>query len=205
MGLSSLRLRPRLAAMLGERAFLGLYSLVALGLFVPLVWVYLGNRQAGPLLWTTPVGPVLLWLLYAVMGVGWVLVVVGLIQPSPVVAGGPAEARVRGAHRLTRHPPFMGFAIFGALHLLLLLGVHASDAVFFAGFPLFSLLGAWHQDRRKLRTAGETFRAWHAATPFLPFTGRETARGLRELPPLGVALGVVLTIALRLLHGPLFS
>lgn len=204
MGLSSQRLRPRLVARLGESGFLGFYSLVAFATFVPLVWFYWESRHAGALLWTLAPGPLLRWALYAGMGVAWVLVVVSLVQPSPVLVGASGDTRVRGAHLLTRHPLFMGLALFGALHLALMPAVFAADGVFFAGFTLFSVVGAWHQDRRKLVTAGESFRAWHAATPFLPFTGCETLRGLRELPPLGVLAGVLLTLTLRWLHGPLF-
>ncbi len=201
MGLSSLRLRPRLVATLGEGGFASLYSLVALAVFVPLVWFYVEHRHEGPLLWALPIGPALRWALYVLMGAGVVLMVGGLVEPSPAGLI-PAGSEVRGLHRLTRHPLFMGVGLMGAVHLLFL--GFASDVAFFAGFPLFALLGCAHQDRRKLATGGDAYRSWHAATPFLPFTGRETLRGLRELRPLSLALGVALTFGLRLLHGPLF-
>ena len=51
MVLSSVQLRPRLISVLGERPYQGLYSTVALLLFVPLVWVYFANKHAGPELW----------------------------------------------------------------------------------------------------------------------------------------------------------
>lgn len=202
MGLSSQGLRPRLVARLGEQPFAGVYSLVAFVFFVPLVWVYLENRHAGPLLWSVALGPAARWGLYAAMALGWILVVAGVVQPSPASLAGGGDTRVRGVHRLTRHPVFMGTGIFGALHCIPL--GFASDLAFFAGFPLFALVGCAHQDRRKLASGGDAYRAWHAETPFLPFTGRDTLRGLRELPPAAVAGGIALTVALRLLHGPLF-
>jgi uncharacterized membrane protein len=201
MALSSLRLRPALVARLGEGPFVGVYSALAFLFFVPLVWVYLAHRHGGPLLWAIPLGPLATWLLYAVMAVAWVLVVAGSIQPSPASLGGK-DTQVRGVHRLTRHPVFMGVGLFGLLHCVFM--GFASDVAFFAGFPLFALAGCAHQDRRKLASAGDAYRAWHAETPFLPFTGAGTLRGLRELPPAAVAGGLALTVALRLLHGPLF-
>src|SRR6266850_7806793 len=51
--LSSTGLRPRLLARLGEQGFRGVYSLVALATFVPLIWVYGTHKHAGSLLWTT--------------------------------------------------------------------------------------------------------------------------------------------------------
>jgi len=47
LGLASVRVEPRLRAKLGDGPFLGLYSLVALAIFIPLVWIYLANRHAG--------------------------------------------------------------------------------------------------------------------------------------------------------------
>jgi uncharacterized membrane protein len=207
MGLSSLRLRPRLLAALGPTGFRGLYSLIALVTFTALVWIYLVHRHQGPCLWSLPIGTAGLWTIYALQGVAWTLIAAGSLQPSPVVTsafagapGGPIE--VRGVQRITRHAIFMGLGLFGALHLPV--NGFASDVAFWSGFPLFALVGCWHQDRRKLASEGEAYRAWHAATPFLPFTGPETVRGLREFPPLALALGIGLATGLRLLHGPLF-
>ena len=205
MALSSLRLRPRLVAAAGERAFLGLYSLVALAIFTALFWFYLDHRHQGALLWATPVGAAGRWAIYALQALAWTMIAAGLAQPSPVVMGLPEERRPkepRGVQHLTRHPVFMGLGLFGALHLVV--NGFASDALFWAGFPIFALIGSAHQDRRKRVTLGEPYRAWCDATPFLPFTGRETARGLREMGPLPTAIGVALAIAFRLLHGPLF-
>ena len=51
MGLSSLRVRGRLVAALGERGFLGVYTLVAFATFVPLVGFYFSHKHEGPFLW----------------------------------------------------------------------------------------------------------------------------------------------------------
>lgn len=207
MGLSSLRLRPRLAGALGERPFQGVYSLIAAVILTALVWVYLTHRHEGPLLWAIPLGTAGLWTTYVLQGVSWTLVVGGVVQPSPVLAAAfsdesPERIEVRGVQRITRHAVFMGIALFGALHLPV--NGFLTDAIFWAGFPIFAIVGSWHQDRRKLATEGEAFRAWHAATPFLPFTGRGTLRGLKEIPPLVIAIGTGLTVVFRLLHGPLW-
>ena len=78
MTLSSRRLRPRLVAALGERGFLGVYSLVAITVFVALVWRYWAHRHAGALLYTPPaLGVAGLWTLYVLQGVAWTLVVAG--------------------------------------------------------------------------------------------------------------------------------
>lgn len=201
LGLSSARVRPHLRRTLGERGFQGVYSLVALALFVPLCWVYFTHRHAGPVLWEVSLGPVLRGAIYVGMGVGVGLLVAGVAQPSPFAIA-PGKARVRGVHRLTRHPVFMGLGILGLLHLIP--NGAASDVAFFAGFPIFAIVGAHHQDRRALRSGDPSLQAFLASTPFLPFCGRGSLRGLREISPLVIGGSVVLTVALRLLHGPLF-
>jgi uncharacterized membrane protein len=202
IGLSSLGLRPRLVRLIGERPFQGVYSLVALALFIPLVAVYFSNVHAGPWLLPFARGLVLRWITYLVMGLAFVLLVASLVRPSPAGVV-PGESVPRGIYRITRHPMLFAFVLFGLSHALQ--NGTATDLAFFGGFVWFSLLGAWHQDRRKLATAGPGFRAFHEATPFLPFTGRETLLGVRELSPWIVALGIALTLGIRWFHGPLFG
>jgi uncharacterized membrane protein len=202
MGMSSLRWRPGLVSALGERGFQGVYSLVSLAIFVPLVWIYTSGKHAGPFFWYLgPLTPVR-WLAYVLMGAALTLVVAGATRPSPAsVAPGPA--RVVGVFRITRHPVFMGLALFGLAHLLTA-RVHAAEFVFFGGFVVFSLVGCSHQDQRKLVTAGEDFRRFHAETPFLPFTGRDTLRGLKEMP-IPLVVGVGLAVLVRYYHATLFG
>jgi uncharacterized membrane protein len=201
MGLSSASVRPRLVARLGEGPFLGLYSLISFLFFVPLVWVYFTHKHAGPWLWSVPLTAPLRWAIYVVMGLALVMAVAALARPSPASII-PGSATPRGMQRITRHPLFMGLGLFGVVHLIP--NGSAADIVFFGGFPLFALVGSWHQDRRKLASLPQ-LRAFYQDTPFLPFTGRETLRGLRELSPLVVMGGIVATIVLRYYHRAWFG
>jgi uncharacterized membrane protein len=200
LGLASVRVEPKLRAKLGDVAFLGLYSVVALALFVPLITIYFGNRHAGPWLWVVTVGPALRVLLYLGMTLGLILAVGSLLRPSPASLLPNAPADARGVYRVTRHPLVLGLALIWALHLIP--NASTADVAFFGGFLLFSLAGAWHQDARKLQADDPKLREFIAATSFLPF-GRGVA-GLAELPPLVVALGVVAALGIRWLHGSLW-
>jgi len=196
MGLSGQGLRPRLVARLGDRGFQGVYSLVALATFVPLVWSYYAHKHTGPYLWNLVRLPGVKWIGYGLMGAALVLVVAGLVQPSPASMR-PGKPLVRGVARITRHPLFMGFGLWGVAHLLLAM-VHASELAFFGGFAIFAVVGCEHQDQRKLATLGESYRAYVAATPFLPFSSKGFVRGLVEMPmPIAVAGGIALAFALR--------
>lgn len=200
--LSSLGLRPRLVERLGERGFQGLFSVVALAIFVPLCAVYAQHKHAGAFLWYLAPNPVARWTAYGLMALALALLVGGFFTPSPAQSGKDV-AEPRGVLRVTRHPVLMAFAVYGVAHLLIA-RVNAAELVFFAGFPLFVVAGAHHQDRRKLATRGEPFRRFHAATGFLPFSRPGALRGLREAA-LPVALGVALAAAVRLVHPAIFG
>ncbi len=207
IGLSSAPLRSRLVSILGERGFGALYSLVAFATFVPLVWVYAVNRHAGPQLWHLGGLTAVRWLVYACMGFAFVLVAAGMARPSPLALakGKPQPA---GILRITRHPVFMGMGLFGLLHLLVA-SVNASELAFFGGFPLFVLLGAAHQDRRKLLTADDAFRNFHRDTAFLPSprpaaVAAATAAVLRE-DAVAALIGVVAAVILRVFHPVFFG
>ena len=203
--LSSLSFRPRVVAVLGEKNFLGVYSLVALATFVPMVSVYFGNKHSGPMLWSVAVTPSVEALVTFVMGVALVLLVAGIVTPSPVAMNVARDqpVEIKGVHYLTRHGVFMAAGLFGLVHLIP--NGFASDIAFFAGFPIFALVGCLHQDRRKLVTDTERYSGFHAATPLIPFTGNQTLRGLRELAPVAYAVGIGLAIALRYFHAQLFG
>jgi uncharacterized membrane protein len=197
LGLASVRVEPRLRAKLGDVAFLGLYSVVALAIFVPLVRLYFANRHAGGWLWLIDVTPPLRAVLYVVMTLATVLVVGSLLKPSPASVA-PGKAEVAGVYRVTRHPMVLGLALLFALHLIPNAG--ATDVAFFGGFVAFAVLGAWHQDARKLHAPPPGFREFHAGTRFLPFTSAAAFRGLGEIPPLVWALGLALSAFARYWH-----
>lgn len=203
IGLSSAPLRSRLVSSLGERGFGAFYSLVALATFVPLVWVYAVNRHAGPQLWHLGGLTALRWLVYACMGFAFVLVAAGMARPSPLALA-KGKPQVAGILRITRHPVLMGMGLFGLLHLLVA-SVNASELAFFGGFPLFVLLGAAHQDRRKLLTADDDLRSFHRDTSFLPLPRpAASAAALRE-DAVAALIGVVVAVILRVFHPVFFG
>ena len=210
MALSSARLRPRLRTRLGEQGFRGLYSLIALAIFIPLVRIYWTHRHAGPLLWTTIGPPEIATLLnHVLMALALILLASSLLPagaaPSAMHAQLEGIARVRGMTRITRHPTLVSFALFGIAHLLV--NGNLSDVAFFGGFPLFTWIGARHQDERMARDRAG-YRNVIANTSVVPFgailTGRQSLVP-RELPLPGIAVGLVLAIVLRFFHPTLFG
>ena len=199
--LSSLAVRRRLVARMGEQPFRGLYSLVAFAFFVPLVVTYFTHKHGSHTLWALPHGPVLIAIVYVMMGLAFVLIAAGLIQPSPAFVV-PGDAAPRAVHRITRHPVMMGLGLIGLAHLLP--NGSATDVAFFGGFVLFALVGAAHQDRRKLADGDERFRRFYEATPFFPFTGHGRLGNLASLLP-AAAVGVAAACVVRYFHASLFG
>jgi uncharacterized membrane protein len=205
MLLSSLWLRPRMVGALGEKGFLGVYSLISLVTFFPLVYVYFGNKHAGSMIWSIAITPPMEIAINVVMGVAIIILVAGVLTPSPasMSVSPDASVEVKGVHYITRHGVFMGTGLFGLIHLIP--NGFASDIAFFAGFPIFAVVGCIHQDRRKLVTDSARYTEFHAATPLIPFTGNQTLRGLRELSFVAYAVGISMTIALRYFHAQWFG
>jgi uncharacterized membrane protein len=201
LGLASVRVEPGLRSRLGDAGFLGLYSVVALAFFVPLAWIYFAHRHAGSWLWAVSVGPALRAALYLGITFGLVLVVGALVKPSPAAVV-PGEPQVAGVYRITRHPLVLGLAVVWALHLIP--NGSSADVAFFGGFLIFSLLGAWHQDRRKLASGSPAFRRFYDETGFLPFSRKGSLLGIREIPPWVMVGGFVLALGIRWLHGSLW-
>jgi len=210
MSFSSLRLRPKLVGILGEGGFAGAYSIVALVIFVPLVATYWGHKHEGASLYPAlRSGP--WWIVqYALMLVAFLLLVGGLSNQSPASMQMPgadtsAPRPATGIQLVTRHAVFMATGVFGLAHLMV--NPFATDVAFFAGFPLFAVAGALHQDSRKRVTLGGPYAAHCQATPLLPFVGPvdRTLRGLREIPIWVYAVAIAVTAGLRVYHSTLFA
>ncbi len=201
MVMSATPVRAKLVAALGILRFRGLYSLVAFALFIPLVWVYFENKHAGPLLYYVPVNDAVRGLLYLGNGLAFILIAAGYMNPSPSIVG-MKRVLHRPVHDITRHPLFMGIGLWGLVHLVP--NGYASDVAFFGGFPLFALVGSWHQDLRHRKTRGENYRRFLSGTPFFPLTGRHTWRGLRHFSLPATVVGIAVAVVLRFFHADWF-
>jgi uncharacterized membrane protein len=204
--LSSRALRPALVRRLGAQPFQGTYSLVVLTLFVLLVRAWWPARHTGPLLWSFAGVSGAREVAVALAFTGVVVVGVSFFQPSPVLPVPGLPAAARGLTRITRHPLFVGIALWGIAHTLM--NGFLSDVVFFGGFAVFSLVGGLHQDGRKRAEEGTRLRAFYQETSLLPFGAIVSGRNrlvLREIPFVGVLVGVVLAATLYAFHDQLFG
>jgi len=206
MVLSSLAVRTRLISRLGEKPFLGLYSLIAFATFIPLVSVYFDNRHAGGLVWNLVAVPGVRHLAMLLAVIGIALILPAVLHPSPALAGIKQAWASRGLTRITRHPLFMGIALWALSHMLLN-GV-VTDLLFFGGLLVFSLVGAARQDMRKRVTDPERLAAFFAETSFWPFAAILAGRNRiawSELPWLTLVIGAALAAGIYALHPWMFA
>jgi uncharacterized membrane protein len=211
MGMSSLQLRPKLVGVLGETGFAGVYSIVALVIFVPLVSIYFDHKHEGAMLWPLVRATPWLWLQYLLMWVSVTLLVAGLTRRSPAAMGKPGEApdpssmQVGGVQRITRHAVFMSAGLLGVAHLMV--NSFATDVAFFGGMAVFAVVGSIHQDSRKKVPLGDPYVRFVEQTPLLPASGGLSAswQGVRETPIWVLGIGLGLTVLLRVYHQALFG
>jgi uncharacterized membrane protein len=160
-------LRDALVARLGERGFLGLYSLIS---FVTLGWMILAWRGAldpGPL-WVAP-----LWwwsVASAIMLVASILLVGSLMKNPALPRPGAVVKHIpppQGVFAITRHPMNWSFMIWAAVHVSL--WGSPRNLIVAGGIFLLALLGSIGQDAKKARLIGQPWRDWQARTSFIPF------------------------------------
>jgi uncharacterized membrane protein len=205
--ISSGYIRPRLVSALGNDTYRGAYSIVSLATFIALVLEFARHKHAGAMLWNLRADSPLRWLVWVLMLLALILIVAGLINPSPAQNSVPAAVDTpRGILKITRHPSFVGLAVFGIAHTIM--NGWAGDLIFFGTFPALGIIGGLHQDRRKLRELGASYRTFLDATSFIPFaaliSGRQKfSRG--DAPWMAIGIGAVLTIAIVIVHPFLFG
>ncbi len=205
--ISSASVRPRLISAVGEQPYRGIYSIVAFATLGPLIYEFACNKHAGPMLWYLRMNAPIRWLAWILMLVALILFVASLINPNPGGVGAPkSSGEPRGALKITRHPGFVAFTLFGLAHILM--NGWAGDVIFFGTFPVLGILGGMHQDSRKISELGERYREFMAKTSFMPFAALISGRQRwtsADVPWAAIGAGTILTIAIVALHPTIFG
>ena len=183
-------LRDPLARRTGEKAFQGIYSLIAIVLFAAMIWFYraIGDEpqlwSPGPAAWIA--GELLMWL-------GSILFV-GSFVGNPALPGSPGPiGGPKGVFAITRHPMMWGFALWAAVHLMVIATPKA--LVLDGAILVLAGFGSVMQDRKKAARYGDAWHEWTAQTAFWPF-----ARGLASPGAFALAAGTLLFLLATWLH-----
>jgi len=157
-------LRASLVARLGEKGFLGLYTLVA---FVTLGWAgwAFGRAPRGPLLFTA--NGDWAWIVASVLTLIALVLLLGSLRGNPALPGaeGSAPAVPSGVFRVTRHPMMWGIALWAGAHALVM--PDPRTLALMGAMAVLALAGSALQDAKK-RRLDPAWPAWQAQTRFLP-------------------------------------
>ena len=198
--------RDRIVRVLGERGYLGAFSLLAL---VGIVWLcvsWAGTPPAASQWNAALLRPVVLVLMF----VAFASVAMGLTTPSPTATGGEANLEgdepARGILRITRHPFLWGVALWGACHVAM--NSDAPSLLFFGSLLLLALLGPASIDAKRRRKHGKRWDRFAAVTSNVPFAAIVAGRNrlvLGELVGWRIGLAAVLYAAFLAAHSTFFD
>lgn len=164
-------LRAPMVGLLGEKGFLGVYSLVSLAC---LVWMVLAFRAA-------PTGSGGLqgalgtasWIVASLLTLVALVLFLGSHRGNPAAPNTPLEkvaaAKVRGVFAVTRHPMMWSFALWALAHLLLHWSMRTT--ILAGAILVLGLLGSHFQDRKKELLMGDAWAGWEAKTSYWPRLG----------------------------------
>ncbi len=183
-------LREPLARRMGERAFQGFYSLIAIVLLGAMIYFY---RVIGgePQLWQP--GQVA-WIASELLMWAGSILLVGSFIGNPALPGAPGpRGGPKGVFGITRHPMMWAFALWAIVHLVIVATPKA--LVMDGAILLLAGVGAALQDRKKAARMGDAWHEWTAQTAFVPFT-----RGLANPGALALIGGTILFLLATWLH-----
>ncbi|CAO3458846.1 NnrU family protein, required for expression of nitric oxide and nitrite reductases (Nir and Nor) [Azospirillum argentinense] len=167
-GISSTPLRAALVGRLGEKPYLGLYSLVSALAF----WWLVAAYNAAPFVPVWPPAGGLAWVPVLLVPVALFLLVAGLTTPNPTSVGqerlltGGREP-VRGILRVTRNPFLWGVGLWAVAHMVP--NGDLASLILFGTLALLALGGSVLIDAKLARRLGAAWDRYAARTSNLPF------------------------------------
>lgn len=189
-------LRRLMVARLGEKGFLGLYSLVSLIGFGWMMWEF--ARAPVRAAYWAPTDAI--WIVASILTLLAVILFAGSFRGNPALPNPDGDgirtlaAKVpTGVFRVTRHPMMWGFALWGTSHMLV---APRMDSFLFNGSLVFlALAGSYGQDRKKEATMGDAWGKWERQTSFWPRLSQ-----LGKIEPRTLLIGVVFWFAATWAH-----
>lgn len=203
-GIASTWVREDLVRRLGERAYIGLFSVVSLILLVWLIIAY--ARVADPIvLWWTP--PALIIVPLVVMPLALLLFIGGYTQRNPTAVMQkhtlPTDRPAPGVLAITRHPLMWGIGLWAIVHLIV--SDDLASIIFFAALSILALYGTRLLDAKKQRSwPAEDWQRFASVTSNIPFAAIFTSRNEFSIAEIGwwrILLAAALYIVLVPLHG----
>jgi len=206
--ISSTAIRPWLIARAGEQPYRGVYSLVSFATLVPLIIVFAYHKHSGAMLWYLRAMAPMRWVTWAFMVIAFIMLVSGLVTPSPASIGAEAASMQapRGLLKVSRHPSFVAFALFGFAHMLM--NGWVGDVISSGRFRRLESSAEDCRTHASCATSGENYGKFMNATSFFPgaalMSGRQKWTA-SDMPWTGIIVGVALAAVTVVVHPWLFG
>lgn len=179
------RLRAAIVGVIGEGAYLGLFSLVSIAGLTWLAFAYGDARGTGQVYWDA--GAAGRHAAYLIQLLATLFVVVGLASPSPTTVKREGlldnPDLVKGVLRITRHPFLWGVAIWAVGHLLV--NGDGPSLWLFGSLLVLAVLGTASIDAKKKKALGDKWNAFAARTSNIPFAAIAAGRQTLSLGEIG--------------------
>jgi uncharacterized membrane protein len=207
--ISGTPLRDRITGIIGEGAYMGLFSLASIAALTWLIIAF-AHARGGPgdtVFWT--VTPVTRHPAIGLVLIAFLFMIPGLLSNSPtrVAGGGQVDkaSAIRGMTRITRHPFLWGAAIWAFAHLLV--NGALSAILLFGSILILGLFGPLSIDAKRMRALGERYGAFKAQTSNIPFAAIVQGRQTLKISELWWRLIVALALFVLVLmfHAKLFG
>jgi uncharacterized membrane protein len=175
--------RARIVSAIGEKAFSGVYSLLAIACIGTMVWAF--NRVPQNFLWVPSAG--LRHIPSVLMPIAFFLAVGGLLTRNPTTFGMEGQLQAQtpatGIVRVTRHPFLWGVVIWSVAHILA--NGDLGSLIFFGGFFFLATVGMVGIDRKRAARYGDEWQQFVSVTSSVPFVAILSRRNTLRLGEIG--------------------
>lgn len=187
MMVSGTVIKDHIITAIGVRAYYALFSLLSIGGFFWMVGAFFDARthELNVHFWEAPMA--LKILAFGVNFIGIMLLVIGILSPSPTnlrALSRMPENPISGIIRVTRHPVLVGIALLALTHMLC--NGNLAAWMFFGTLFALCLLGANHIDVKRDATIGPNYAIIRKHTSIIPFLAIAQGRIRFEPSELGV-------------------
>jgi len=199
--MSSVHIRTALIGSIGDKAFQGVYSLVAIVSMGVMAWAWTEAPYIplwDPPLWTH-------WVPFVTMPFILVMFIAGYTTESPTIAGMEGTLKnpeaAQGILKVTRHPANLSMAAWGLVHMVPNPDVAA--LLLFGAITTLGLIGTWHIEARRKAQYGEDWERFTANTSVVPFAAIASGRASVTLAEIGwwrIALGLGAYVSMIFTH-----
>lgn len=194
--LSNIVVRRPFEKRLGAQAYQGIYSLLAIGALIWMVFSY----RAAPYIELFRAPPWTRWIPISIMPLALLFFICSVSTKNPTTVGQEKEVAVepRGILRITRHPMLWSFAMWGFVHMSA--NGDIASLMLFSGIATLAILGMIHIDSRRRVTLGDAWAPFAEKTSLIPFAKGNVGKAIAEIGPARIIVTLVLFGGLLHLH-----